>query len=186
MVHKRKIMRVVFILLLLTFTMISFLWADPAPLGLEIGKATVKEAKEKFKLSLVGINYYTNGEMYDVDVSQIEMKYIKKCSLIFDKNGKLVAVIMTFSKSGSGQNNPEFQYYYKLLKEKYKLVKSEIPFVGDTYARFVSGNTEIILEAPHLSFTKTLTYINKDTLKSMREQMKKEKEEEKQKSGKHL
>lgn len=185
--HKGFIItRILLILILFIFASTSYLWADPAPLGLEIGKATIKEAKEKYKLSYVGINQYTEGEMYNVDAYQIEMKYLKNCSLIFDKNSKLVAVLMTFSKSGSGRNNPEFQYYFNLLKERYKLVRSDIPFVGDSYARFVDGNTEIILEAPHLSFTMTLTYIKKDTLNSMNEQIKREKSEEKSKTKKNL
>ncbi|MFN3599163.1 MAG: hypothetical protein ACK4VK_05450 [Aquificaceae bacterium] len=172
--------------LLLLLFMISCVWADPAPLGLEIGKATIKEAKERYRLTYLGINKYTQGEMYKVDVSELDMKYIRECTLLFDKNGKLVAVVMSFSKSGSGRRTPEFEYYYKLLREKYSLVESRIPFVGDTYARFVDGGTEILLEAPHLSFTMTLTYIKKDVLKSIKEQMQKESMEERQKSKQKL
>ncbi len=166
--------------------MISCVWADPAPLGLEVGKATIKEAKERYRLTPLGINKYTQGEMYEVDISKFDMKYIRNCVLSFDKDGKLVAVAMSFSKNGSGRNTPEFEYYYKLLREKYDLVESRIPFVGDTYAKFVDGGTEILLDAPHLSFTMTLTYIKKDTLKSIKEQMQKERMEERQKSKQKL
>jgi hypothetical protein len=114
------------------------------------------------------------------------MKYLQSCRLIFDKDGKLMAVLMTFSKSGSGQHIPEFNYYYKLLREKYKLVGSRIPFVGDTWAKFVDGNTEIILEAPHLSFTMTLLYAHKNFLKKAKEQSQQEEEQERRRTKQSL
>ncbi len=179
-------MKTLTMLLIIAFLWTSYPRAEPAPLGLEIGKATVKEAKEKYKLSYAGIHRYTQGEVYDVDISKVEMKYLTECSLIFDKDKRLVAVVMTFSKSGSGKGTPEFEYYFKLLKEKYKLVESRIPFVGDTYAYFVDGNTDIILSAPHLSFTMTLIYIDRNTRKLIDQLKEKERLEERNKSKKNL
>lgn len=172
------------LLVLLTFTL--YAWADPAPLGLEIGKATVQDAKARYKLRHAGINKYTSGDMYDVDPKQVDMKYLQSCRLIFDKDGKLMAVVMTFPKSGSGRDITEFNYYYKLLREKYKLVGSRIPFVGDTWAKFVDGNTEILLDAPHLSFTMTLEYVHKSLLKKAKERDQQEEEQERRKTKQSL
>ncbi len=83
------------LLVLLTFAL--YAWADPAPLGLEIGKATVQDAKARYKLRHAGINKYTLGDMYDVDPKQVDMKYLQSCRLIFDKDGKLMAVLMVWA-----------------------------------------------------------------------------------------
>ncbi|MGK0690111.1 MAG: hypothetical protein ABWU22_05495 [Aquificaceae bacterium] len=165
------------LLVLLTFAL--YAWADPAPLGLEIGKATVQDAKARYKLRHAGINKYTSGDMYDVDPKQVDMKYLQSCRLIFDKDGRLMAVVMTFYGN-------DFDYYYELLSEKYKPVESYKPFVGDKEAKFVDGDTEIILEAPHLSFTMTLLYAHKNFLKKAKEQSQQEEEQERRRTKQSL
>ena len=46
-----------------------------------------------------------------------------------------------------------------MLIGKQTLVGKQIPFVGSKYARFKSGDVIIELEAPHMSFTMTVTYM---------------------------
>ena len=42
-----------------------------------------------------------------------------------------------------------------------KIIKKEIPFVGNKYARYKNDNDFIELDAPHLSFSMSLLYIEK-------------------------
>jgi len=163
------------LLVLLTFAL--YAWADPAPLGLEIGKATVQDAKARYKLRHAGINKYTLGDMYDVDPKQVDMKYLQSCRLIFDKDGRLMAVVMTFYGN-------DFDYYYELLSEKYKPVESYKPFVGDKEAKFVDGDTEILLKDNF--FNMTLLYANRNFIKKVEEQTQQEKEQERQRTKQNL
>lgn len=109
--------------------------ADPSPFGLEIGKATIKDVKSKYSAKSVGTNKYSQGEMYDMDVSKISFEGLQSARVIFSTDGRLIAVLCTLPKS-------KFNYLFDSLKGKYKLVNSNIPFVGDTSASFVDGNTE--------------------------------------------
>ena len=86
--------------------------------------------------------------------------------IVYGKGTKVVF------KGGIVQNG------YKLLREKYKLVGSRIPFVGDTWAKFVDGNTEILLDAPHLSFSMTLEYEHNSLLNKSKDRDQQEEEQE--------
>lgn len=137
--------------------------ADPAPFGLEIGKATIKDVKAKFGAERTGINKYSNGEMFDLDVSSINFDGLQKATVIFSQDGKLLAVLTTLPKH-------KFDYLMSNLSSKYKVVSKNIPFVGNKSAKLVDGNTEITLEAPHLSFEMEMNYINKGLWKSYKSQ----------------
>ena len=58
-------------------------------------------------------------------------------------------------------NKSRFDEMHKQLRKKYKVVKTKIPFVGDSYDHYKDGKTLIELDAPHLSFDMTLTYMQK-------------------------
>lgn len=176
-----KFLKVVFMFLVL-FSAPYFSYADanPAPFGLEIGKTTVNEMLAKYKYAkYVGINKYTQGPQYMIDPKHIPFDEIEECSAVFGQNGKLLAVLTLMPKS-------KFDYIYQLLRSKYKIVNSKIPFVGDRYAKFIAGDTEIILDAPHLSFTMALNYVHKDFVKAYNEITRKEKQEKIQREGSQL
>ncbi|HAA83658.1 MULTISPECIES: hypothetical protein [Thermodesulfobacterium] len=135
---------------------------DPSPLGLTLGKATISDLKNKYSAVKKGINAYSNGEMYEIDTSKTDVEGLNSATAIFDERGLLVAVIMKFPKGKFGEHYYYWDKVFKSLRGKYKLVKSRVPFVGDRYAEFISGNSIIILDAPHLSFTMTLIYAKKD------------------------
>lgn len=144
--------------------------ADPAPFGLEIGKATIKDVKAKYGAQKTGMNKYSNGEMYDLDVSGIDFDGLQKATVVFGQDGKLLAVLTTLPKS-------KFDYLLSGLSNKYKLISKQIPFVGNKLARLVDGNTEITLDAPHLSFEMEMNYINKDLWKSYKDQSNQERQQ---------
>lgn len=145
--------------MLLTTTLIH---ADPSPFGLEIGKSTIDIMKEKYTSNYIGNYNLTQGEVYDLDPTELGIDGMQSARVIYDKNGKLMAVFTTFPKG-------KFQYLFGQMKSKYKLVSSNIPFVGDTSAKFTNGNTEIQLVAPHMSFEMEMNYVDKNLLKSAKQ-----------------
>lgn len=165
-------MRKILILALLVMPIIVM--AEPSPFGLEIRKATVSDVKAKYNAKKTGINKYSNGEVYGLDVSGINFEGLQEATLIFGQEGKLLAVLTKLPKN-------KFDYLLNNLSAKYKLVSKQIPFVGNKSAKFVDGNTDITLDAPHMGFGMEMNYVNKDLLKSYYNQSNKEKQN-KQKS----
>ena len=159
-------MKKIVIAALLTLPMVAA--ADPAPFGLEIGKATIKDVKAKYSAQKIGINKYSGGEMYDI--SGVNFDGLQKATVIFSTEGKLLAVLTTLPKS-------KFDSLLSGLSNKYQLVSKQIPFVGNKSAKFVDGNAEITIDAPHLSFQMEMNYINKDLWKAYKAQSNKEQKE---------
>jgi hypothetical protein len=154
-------------------------WADPAPFGLEIGKTTIKEMQAKYSASNIGENKYSGGEMYSIKPSQIEFDGLQEITTVFSKDGQLLAVLTTLPKN-------KFEYLYESMGKKYKLISKEIPFVGNKSAKYVNGNTEISLDAPHLSFEMTMNYISKDLQKAFEAQSATENAKKKSKESSQL
>jgi len=146
-------------------------FCDPSPFGLEIGKPVTGDLKARYGGKPVGINKYSGGKMQELDVSKLLFEGLKSALLIEGKDGRLLAVICKLDKS-------RFNSVLESLKVKYKAVSSSIPFVGDKLALFSDGDTEITLNAPHLSFAMDLAYVHKDFMKVYKEQSA---EEERQK-----
>jgi len=148
--------------------------ANPAPFELEIEKTTIQELKQKYNVQKEGINKYSQGEMYSI--LDIGFDGIQNVTAIFDKNKKIVALLTTFPKS-------KFNYLMGLLQNPYQLVNKQIPFVGNKYAKFIDDNTEIVLDAPHLSFSMNMDYMSfafRDKYQNSIETEKEEKVQEEQ------
>ena len=131
--------------------------ADPAPFGLEMGVATVDDARERSRLDHVGLNRYGH-QHYRLNPSDLDMAGLKEASAFFDEEGRLAVVLTVYDKA-------RFDFLYDGLRSRYHTVSEEIPFVGNKSARFEDGNTTIDLDAPHLSFTLSLHYWNSDLLR---------------------
>jgi len=153
--------------------------ADPAPFGLEIGKATIQEAKKKYTLKNNGVNNYSNGEQYLLDVKDITLEGAKSIDVIFGQDEKLQGVVVTLHK---GRFNPLMES----LQKKYKLTKSNVAFVGDSSATFSDGNTKIFLNAPHMSFVMTMEYVTKELVEKYSDTNAKEAQQKKQEEVKQL
>lgn len=170
-----KVKLIISTLILLAITA----YADPAPFGLEIGKASVENVKEKYTTKYTGINKFSNGEMYEMDVSELSFDGLESVVLIFGDNKKLRAVLCKLQKE-------KFNYLFTTMRSKYKLVSSNIPFVGDTSAKFVNGNTEVILNAPHMSFQMEMNYIDTFLMKKFKQQSSNEVQQKKHKETAQL
>ena len=155
--------------------------ADPAPFGLAIGKMTVDEFKKKYAAKPDGINKYSLGPMFIVDTAKsgIQFDGLRELTAIFGQDGKLMVVI-------AGLDKRRFDAVYDSLRNKYRLVAKDIPFVGNKFAKFRGGDTVIELDAPHLSFTMQARYLHQDFLKRFEEIERKEREEKRKKEQSQL
>ena len=142
---------------LICFLCINFsnIFAEPNPFGLEIKRSTYKEVKAKYSGKNTGINKYSQGKMYSIDCSQINIEGINSILAIFDIDKKLLAVITQFDKK-------KYDSLENSLSQKYSLISRKDAFVGDKYVKFKDDNTIIELNAPHMSFSLSLTYIHQD------------------------
>lgn len=155
--------------LLLVLLFETVLFANPAPFGLEIGKISIEETKAKYSIEYVGINEWNNGEMYTIDPKDLEFEGLESVTLIFGEDQRLQALLATLP-------NSKFNALFASLKKKYKLISSNIPFVGDTSAKFTNENTEIILNAPHMSFEMDMNYMDKGFIQKYKNKSAKKKQ----------
>jgi hypothetical protein len=140
--------------------------ANAAPLGLELGVATLaqvqKEIGSRTQLSEGGTNKYTGGPMLKSGGEGLGIEGLSEIVLVFDKSQKLAAVLMTLPKGGMGDEN--FNRTLNMLSAKYKAVERQVPFVGNKFAKFRQGDSIVELEAPHLSFEMSLRYLTNQML----------------------
>ncbi|MDR2151260.1 MAG: hypothetical protein LBO72_00410 [Helicobacteraceae bacterium] len=116
---------------------------NPSALGLQIGAATVADAKAKYRLEQKKLGSNKEGELFEIDVSDIKIDGIKQASIYFDKNGKLALIEMTFS-------DDKFALLCESLGEKYTTLLDHRPPTGVKSAIFSAGESKIILEQSHL------------------------------------
>lgn len=156
--------------------------ADPKPLGLEIGKATISDLEQKFpQASFFDNNLYTNGKMFRLSRSEVALDGLSKdVVFIFNQDESLAGVSMSFDKQKFDELNAQ-------LKKKYKkVIKSVIPFVGNKLVKYKDGNSVVELNAPHLSFEMELTYLSDDFIKTMNNQLQQQEKAKKQQESELL
>lgn len=141
----------------------SNVFADPMIFGMELGKTTESQLKTMYDAQRTGMNKYSNGSMYSVPTSSIDFDGLQEVTAIFDTKEVLVAVLTDFPKS-------KFDYLNSAIGSKYQQVSQNIPFVGNKSATYRDGETEIKLNAPHLSFTMTMNYLRDDFMRAFRSQ----------------
>lgn len=145
--------------LLLVMTSIASAHAsNAAPLGFELGVATLNDVKtglsDKAKLSDAGINKFSEGKMFNVAPDRLGIDGLQKVLFIFDSSDVLAAVVLTMNKDPKGT--------FKILSGKYRPVSNNIDsFMNNGSARLERGDSLIEIEAPHLSFSMDVTYITK-------------------------
>lgn len=144
-------MRVLFVMLIAALAA----FANPAPFGFELGKATYSEVTAKYPATQKGTNAHSQGKVIAVSGSNFELDGLQgDVTFTFDANDKLIYVGLVFNKD-------KFSDLFSSLS-KYKVIKKVVPFVGNKYAEFKDGDCKIILDAPHLSFSMDLYYITSE------------------------
>ena len=134
--------------LVLALTSTNTALADPKPLGFELGKATIEDVQNTYKTTEAGISAYTEGKMLNVDAYEVGLQDLQKVLFIFNPDGTLSVVDMTFRKT-------KFDELYGQLNKKYKLDKN--------------GKSTVKLDAPHMSFELDVIYGQNSFFKSMNE-----------------
>ncbi|HHR5971939.1 TPA: hypothetical protein ACS71W_003500 [Providencia alcalifaciens] len=141
-----------------------FTFADVSVIGITINQDTKEDIEKKYVIE------NKDGAVWELKRSEIPIEGIKKAEVIFqDKHVKGVWLVV---------NKYRFDYFFDALKSKYKLIKKDIPFVGDQYAQFEKENVLIWIDAPHMGFNMDVVYMDKKYKKELdiyRNKMKQEK-----------
>ncbi|MDY3124034.1 MAG: hypothetical protein SOW21_06605 [[Actinobacillus] rossii] len=153
-------------LLALMLSLSSLAFADPVVFNMELGKTTEQEVKDMYETTEDGVNRYSKGNQYFISPQAIDIEDLNSLLVIFDEKGILTAVISKFQETDN-MNHKKFEHFFGILQSKYKLVKKQKPFVGDRYGKFRNGDTEILLEAPHMGgFQVNLIYERKEFIEA--------------------
>jgi hypothetical protein len=150
--------------------------------GFTIGKSTFDDVKKsllerkanvtKAKLDLLTASIITDGTGYDIEG-------LKEAYYVFDKHQQLVGVQLNIDQS-------RFNSVFDILKGKYEITEKSLPFVGDKFVSFSSGDNVVTLDARHLSFDFTLSYMTNTYLKEVLEFVKKREDIKKGKEAAQL
>jgi len=162
-INLSSFVRVVFMLILLPAVALAEgqTATSLSPLGYTLGSAQRADVenslRRKADVRPKGTNRYSSGPMLLAEGAELGVEGLLSALFIFDSHETLVAVQLTLNK-GFGE---EFDRTYARLAAKYPLVKKTVPFVGNKYARFEKGTDIIELNAPHLNFAMTVTYMTR-------------------------
>ena len=129
--------------------------ANVAPLGLEVGIASIEQVKARVgnsHLAQTGINAYSDGPMLESDGEGLDIEGLEKILFIFDAKNKLAGVVMTMA-------DHRFNDVYQFLAGKYQVKSKQIPYVGDRYVRLVQGASLVEISDPHMSFEMEVRYL---------------------------
>ena len=160
-------------------TLASGAFADPAGFNMKLGKTTESEVKSMYSTQHSGINKYTNGNMYELRSTDINFEGLQEVSTIFNSEGTLVAVLTKFPKG-------KFEYLNQIMSQKYKRVRHEVPRVGNKSATYLDGETEITLNAPHLSFEMSMNYIRLELKREYEQQVADERNQQRKNESQQL
>lgn len=137
-------------------TLAVFAFANPAPLGFEIDKATYEQVTAQFRTKTFNRSG-SGGVSISVNSSNFELDGLTRDDVhfSFDAQGKLVYVSLTFTRN-------KYNELLSSLSQKYKLTKRTTNKRGEKFAEFENGNCIINLDGldkVHLYYT------SKDELK---------------------
>lgn len=172
-------MKILRALLVMTSLGIGSVAHGAEPFGLKIGEMTLSEFDKTRKVQDGGMNKWSGGPMRIIDPNSLSIKGIDNALAIFDENKILVGLIIDLDKS-------RFDEINKMASSNYKLISSNLPFVGDKTVRYSDGDTEIIILAPHMSFNMELQFLHDSLISAHELGRKKEKTEQSKKESSAL
>lgn len=131
------------------------LHADTSAFGMTLGKTTLDEFTKEYPSAVKeGVSEWTNGAIYSIPTNDLSFDGVKGDYIIFTQEGKLTAITIDIDKE-------RFNKINGMHSKKYKVIKKEIPFVGNKFVSYKNGDDVIELNAPHLSFEMNLLYAEK-------------------------
>jgi hypothetical protein len=139
--------------------------AVPSPLGLTLGKTTLKEVEKRYGCSSLGFDPRCHCFVCQLNLERVKQlagfRSVREAVAFFDEKGRLVFLSLTFPSD-------EFLKLLKVLKRKYEPVKLKLSIIGDKVAVFkADGGTFIYLKAPVNTFDVYLTYATKEAVEAI-------------------
>ena len=132
--------------------MSSFARANTTAMGLTLGKTTLQQFIKAYPSSLhEGRSKWSDGDIFSIPNRELGLEGVKNNAVIFNKGGKITAIMLELDKS-------RFDEIESMLAHKYVVVKKQISFAGDKYAKYQNDEDLIELDAPYLSSVMKLTY----------------------------
>ncbi|MFY9995105.1 MAG: hypothetical protein WAK61_08940 [Leclercia sp.] len=129
--------------------------ANTTALGLTLGQTTLNQFTKAWPSAQhEGRSKWSEGDIYSIPTNELVLEGIKSNAVIFNKAGRVTAVVIDIDKN-------KFDQMHQMLSQKYTVRKHNVSVVGDKYARYENDNDVIELDAPHLSAEMTLTYSEK-------------------------
>ena len=130
----------------------SFARANTTAMGLTLGKTTLQQFIKAYPSSLhEGRSKWSDGDIFSIPNRELGLEGVKNNAVIFNKGGKITAIMLELDKS-------RFDEIESMLAHKYVVVKKQISFAGDKYAKYQNDEDLIELDAPYLSSVMKLTY----------------------------
>ena len=162
------------LVILFLFFWTPYLSANPAPIGIEIGKTTLSEIKKM----------YTIDKIEDYPFEGYSDNFIKPEDLDIDS---LQCVIVTTNKDDIAEliilemGKHKFKEIYDTLSSKYKEINSDIPFVGTKQVTFEKDDSYIVVYSPHMAFSMDVKYMTKGFASKLKKFIKEEEQKAKKK-----
>lgn len=158
-----SVVRIMFVLILpAVATAADHPSTSVSPLGYTLGSASraavEKSLRGKTAVKPNGTNRYSAGPMLLAEGNGLGVQGLREALFIFDNTETLVALQLSLDKGGLAE---AFDRTYERLATKYSLKMKRVPFVGSKLARFENGDAVIELDAPHLGFAMTVTYMTR-------------------------
>ena len=166
-----KVASIILFILGIFISGISF--SQVVVMGHTIGQSTTRDllgSPEGRHMREAGINEFSGGRIYHIQGNHYDIAGLKSVVYTFDQQDKLVAVLLTMDKN-------RFNSIRQILNENYRVVDEKVPFVGDKYVSYISGNVQIWLNAPHLSFEMTITYITDSLAQKIQQEVERSQQE---------
>ena len=139
--------------LLVTIASVSSL-ASPGPLGLQIGVSTAEDVAATRKMTLVGKNRITGGNVYLLNMKS-DLGESMPPLVIFDEHGRLAAVLI--------KREPLwFSMRHDALRKEWKLVEKQTNSPWDMSALFSNGNAYVSLQLRPGGHVMREDYVGKD------------------------
>ena len=126
--------------------------ADTTAMGLTLGKTTLQQFTKAYPSAQhEGRSKWSDGDIFSIPNRELGLEGVKNNAVIFNKGGKITAIMLELDKS-------RFDEIESMLAHKYVVVKKQISFAGDKYAKYQNDEDLIELDAPYLSSVMKLTY----------------------------
>lgn len=146
-----------YILLLLSILSVNAI-ANPSIANLKVGFTTESEMQTLYQAEETDPSPYSKGKVYIIPAKELGIQKLDKVTAIFDEHEILSAVHLYIHKT-------HFEYFNDILDKKYKVISEKIPWVGSSHVLYEQDDAVIFLNAPHMNFEMTISYMTVDFFK---------------------